>query len=60
MTLTDYGDTAAELTFRVKGQNMIDSIKTGYDKNSQLFPAKKYASDKMMIEKTENDRQISS
>lgn len=60
MACADHGDAAARLTFRVKGQNMIDSTKTGYDKDSQLFPAKKDASDKMMIENTENDRQISS
>lgn len=49
---------AVGLTFRVKGQNMIDSEKTGYDKKGQPFLAKKGVFDKRMIGNTENDRQI--
>lgn len=46
------------MTLHVKGQNVIDSPKTGCDKNGQLFLLKKSLLDKKMIEKTENDRQI--
>ncbi len=50
---------AVRLTLRVKGQNPIDSEKTGYDIDGQPFLQKKYVFDKKMIGKTENDRQIS-
>lgn len=51
---------AVRLTLRVKGQNVIDSVATGFDKASQSFRSKKIAFDKMILGKTENDRQIES
>ncbi len=54
----DPREAAAGLTPRVKRQNMIDSSKTGYDKISQFFSGKESPFDKMMIENTENDRQM--
>lgn len=48
------------MTLCVKGQNLIDSEKTGFDRKGQLFLVKGCVFDRKMIGKTENDRQISS
>lgn len=52
--------TATRLTLRVRRQNLIDSVETGYDMDGQPFLQKNDVFDKKMIGKTENDRQISS